>query len=413
MHHLRARPGLARPRGLKVTVAGRREPVSLICVFSDAEVRRRCLDRSIEAHRREADVEYLPIDNTDGSFPTAGAALNHGAARARNDYLVFVHQDVYLHSLQRLEHAAGMLADDPRLGVLGASGITADGEMVGRIRDRVMLLGRSASRPFDVDSLDELLFMAPRTLIELEPLAEAPELAWHAYAVEYGLRAKSLGLRVCALDLPLTHNSLTTNLDRLDVAYAAVAARYPQSLPVRATCGTIGGHRSAARRAGPLAAHRWRYRWVRESLAAYAGRRAAGGGACVLGDIRVDIDELTASEAEGPFTVVNIDATAEPVTACPRSVELVRCGRRFVLSSQTPAEAARTVARWDPAEPLLLTNLELADLRSLAAHLPEAPRLIGFRTEVGYWLLLGTAIAAVPRSWRSPKARPVGMPAIA
>ena len=161
----------------------------------------------------------------------------------------------------------------------------------GRIRDRVILLGTQASRPHDVDSLDELLFMAPRSLIAREPLSEAPELAWHAYAVEYGLRARSLGLRVCALDLPVTHNSLTTNLDRLDVAYAAVAAQYPGSLPVRATCGTIGGHRAAARGAGPLAAHRWRYRWMRESLAAYAGRWAAGGGACVLGDIRVDIDE--------------------------------------------------------------------------------------------------------------------------
>ena len=394
-------------------MASRREPVSVVCVFSDAEVRRRCLDQSIEDHRREADVEYLPIDNTDGSFPTAGAALNHGAAMARNDYIVFVHQDVYLHSLRRLEYAAGMLADDPGIGILGAAGITAGGECVGRIRDRVILLGRPASRPSEVDSLDELLFMVPRSLIAREPLSEAPELAWHAYAVEYGLRARSLGLRVCTLDLPLTHNSLTTNLDRLDVAYAAVAARHPRALPVRATCGWIGARGGARRGGGALAAHRWRYRWLRESLAAYAGRWAVGGGACVLGDIRVDIDELMVGEAEQPLAVVNLDTTAERGDEHPDSVELIRGGRQFAFSSQTPSEAAGTVAAWDPAAPLLITNLGLADLRSLAAHLPRGPRLLGFRSEIGYWLLLGAPATAAPRNWQSAKARPLGMPAIA
>ena len=86
------------------------------------------------------------------------------------------------------------------------------------MRDRVVLLGETAREPTDVDSLDELLFMVPRRLVQREPVSESPELAWHAYAVEYGLRARSLGLRVCAVDIPLTHNSLTMNLDRLDVA---------------------------------------------------------------------------------------------------------------------------------------------------------------------------------------------------
>lgn len=394
-------------------MAHRREPVSVICVFSDPDVRRRCLDRSIEEHRREADVEYLPIDNTDGAFPTAGAALNHGATLASNEYLVFVHQDVYLHSLRRLEHAAGMLADDPGIGVVGASGITVDGELVGRIRDRVILLGRPASRPSDVDSLDELLFMSPRSLIQREPLSEAPELAWHAYAVEYGLRARSLGLRVCALDLPVTHNSLTTNLERLDVAYAAVAARHPRAVPVRGTCGTIGGRHGARLAGGRLAAHRWRYRWIRESLAAYTGRWAAGGGVCVLGDIRVDIDDLMAGEPERPLTVVNIDPATEPGSERPNPVDLGRYDRQFLFSSQTPSEAGETIATWDPDAPLLLTNLELADLRSLASRLPSSPRVLGFRREIGYWLLLGVTATTVPRNWRSPKARPLGMPAIA
>ena len=128
------------------------------------EVRRRCLDRSIAEHRDEATVEYLPIDNVDGSFATAGAALNHGASLARHEHLVFVHQDVYLHSLAALETAAGALADDRRSASWARWAWTA-GALVGRIRDRVLLLGDPPGAPTDVANLDEVLFMIPRRLV--------------------------------------------------------------------------------------------------------------------------------------------------------------------------------------------------------------------------------------------------------
>lgn len=154
--------------------ASRREPVSIICVFNDPEVRQRCLDRSIEEHRDEASLEYLPIDNVDGSFATAGAALNHGASLARHEHLAFVHQDVYLHSLAALGAAAGAFADDPGIGLLGAVGVDASGGLVGRIRDRVTLLGEHVDRPTEVASLDEVLFMAPRALVLREPSPRPP-----------------------------------------------------------------------------------------------------------------------------------------------------------------------------------------------------------------------------------------------
>ena len=51
-------------------------------------------------------VEFLPVDNVDGRYRSAGAALNHGASMARNDVVVFVHQDVFLHSLAAVIRAA-------------------------------------------------------------------------------------------------------------------------------------------------------------------------------------------------------------------------------------------------------------------------------------------------------------------
>ncbi|MGI8730363.1 MAG: glycosyltransferase family 2 protein, partial [Solirubrobacteraceae bacterium] len=105
-----------------------RASVSIVCVANDERVRLDCLDRSIGAHLPEAPrTEYIPVDNRDGRFASAGAALNHGAARATGDVVVFVHQDVYLHSLAALERAAGVLMRRGDIGLHGAAGITASG----------------------------------------------------------------------------------------------------------------------------------------------------------------------------------------------------------------------------------------------------------------------------------------------
>ncbi len=72
-------------------------PVSIVCVFNDEQVRRHCLDRSIEDGRALApQTEYIPMDNTAGAYATAGAALNAGAAVARHDVVAFAlsHDDL-------------------------------------------------------------------------------------------------------------------------------------------------------------------------------------------------------------------------------------------------------------------------------------------------------------------------------
>jgi hypothetical protein len=396
-------------------MVARRAPVSIICVYNDPETRRSCLDRSIEAHRNEGTVEYLPIDNVGGSYASAAAALNRGASQASHECLVFVHQDVYLHSLRALGEAAAVLAEEKGIGLLGATGVGPNGETIGRIRDRVVLQGRPAREPTDVDSLDEVLFMIPRRLFQREQLAEAPELAWHAYAIEYGLRMRSLGLRVCAVDIPLTHNSLTVNLDGLHRAYAAVAAKYPNALPVQASCGTIAAPpRPRPRPWAPvLQSHRWRYRWLRESLAAHAARRAAGAGRCVLSDIRFDIDEVLCDQPGSPLLVVNLDRESAITNETPGRLDLMRRDRPITLTSGRLPELADTISACPLSTSLILTGLRIADLQSLAPGLPTGPRLLGFRREVGHWMLLGPAAKADPPRWRLPSSTPLGMPALA
>ena len=385
-----------------------RAPVSIVCVANDVAVRERTLDRSIADHLHEApDTEYLPIDNSTGTFSSAGEALNYGASAARHNTVVFVHQDVYLHSLTALEEAANLLARRPDIGMHGSLGITRSGRLVGRMRDRVVVIGEPVATPTDVDSLDEVLFMVPREAILREPLLEAPELAWHAYAVEYGLRVRSQGKRVTAGRIPLTHNSLTVNLNRLDVAHGAVARRYPSAVPVRTTCGVVSGR---VPRSSPLRAHRWRYRWLRGSLVAHKANRAVGKGPVVLSDIRRDVDDAIAG-TPGVLEIFNLEHDAAAPGRLPSgAVELVRRGQAVSVRSVGIAELTQALATWRPDRSLLIANLRMSDLHRLGPGLPAQQRLIGYHQSIGFWVMLGEpAVRAAGEPFGSRASTPLGM----
>ena len=367
-------------------MAPRRVPVSIVCVFNDAEVRRRCLDRSIEEHRDEAPVEYLPIDNTDGSFATAGAALNHGASLASHDYLVFVHQDVYLHSLRALEQRRGCSPTTPASASWALRGH--------RCRQRVGPhprpgdpAGRASGRPDDVDSLDEVLFMVPRSLVEREPLSEAARarlarLRDRVRAPRQVAGAARLRARPPAHPQQ-PHGQPRSARPRL----RAVAAAYPEALPVRATCGTVAAPRPRAARCRPP-----RRPPVALSLAAGVLRRSmpATGGAgverCVLGDIRIDIDEVIASEPERTAVGRQPRRSSRRISRpAPGPLELVRgSGRRAHVRLPAVRRWRAMVARSDPSTSTLVTNLGIADLRSLdriclgttPAGIPQGDRLL-------------------------------------
>jgi Glycosyltransferase like family len=384
--------------------------ISIVCVFNDAAVREHCLDRSIAAGPGGLPVEYLPVDNTEHRFATAGAALNHGARRARHDVVVFVHQDVYLHSLDRLLAVAEMLRSDATWGQLGASGVTSGGALVGRLRDRVQVLGRSAPRPVPVDSVDEVLFVLRRDDVLVEPLSEDSDLAWHAYAVEYGLRVRRRGLAVGAVDTGITHNSLTVNLARLDVAHARVAATYPEAVPVRTTCGTVGGAvREHRLRSLPVVGTQgWRAQWLRESVLAVRARRRLGVPA-VIGDIRRDVDLLPIGPGSA-LHLVDIDATGGFAEYGGPPLDLVRRDQSVRASAVADSVGAVAAMAQVPAgDSVLVSGLGIGLLEPLARHLRATPTpcVVGVHDHT-MWLLAGPVATRLPERWESRRATPLG-----
>jgi hypothetical protein len=377
--------------------------ISLVCVFNDPAVRAQCLDRSISGVDPDR-IELVAVDNTEHRFPTAGAALNHGARQARHDVVGFVHQDVYLHSPSRLLEVADLLRSGA-WGLLGAAGVGAGGEAVGLLRDRVQLIGASAAAPVEVDSLDEVLFLAPRELVLREPLTEDPDLAWHAYAVEYGVRLRALGRRVGAIDLAITHNSLTVNLARLGEAHQRVAELHPDAVPVRTTCGVVGAERGWLRSSALVRRHGWRRRGLVESLTARRALDCAGAGRPVLADIRLDVDDIALAPGER-FRVVNVDPTGDFAAVAGDPVELTRRGAPFELVSvRHPSELVAHLRSEAPG-PLLCTNLAIEDLTLLdAAGVVGVDVVIGIH-ESEVWLLAGVPVDRLPVAWLSGRAVP-------
>lgn len=389
-----------------------RHPVSVICVFNNPSVLAECLEASLSAGIAEAPgTEFIPVDNTSSQFSSAGAALNHGASLARNDVLVFVHQDVYLHSLLALEATAGILMGDPSVGLVGAVGVTHAGQVIGLIRDRVVLSGERASGLSDVDSLDEVLFMARREQISSHPLAEYPELSWHAYAVEYGVRMRALGLRVVVADVPITHNSLTINLDRLAEAHAWIAEAYPAQLPVVTTCGRVQVPTRA--RTIPLfgrlfETHKWRYRWLRESLAAHRLRKHAKA-VTVLGDIRRDIDEICSAAGLDSALVISAIPSGLETEPVARPLELNRRGVTFKFHTALESDLPSLLRSYPAHESIALTNIGFGGAGDIAAALAGRQVIVGFHGNTGPWMLIGPAAAAAIPYYRTPRSTPFAM----
>jgi hypothetical protein len=277
------------------------------------------------------------------------------------------------------------------------------------MRDRVVLIGESAPTPREVDSLDEVLFVLPREQVRREPLAERPSLAWHAYAVEYGMRLRRAGGHVGAMDLLVTHNSLTTNLARLDEAHRSLATEYPDLLPVHTTCGVVAAGLQRPPRRKRFARHRWRVRWMRDSLRAARATRASGTRDVVLSDIRLDIDDLLSACAPSSVHVANLDRGPFTGRVADR-LTIRRHDALLDVEAVTMSGLSALIAGRPPSRSLLCTNLDIDDLQALAPLIQAEPTLVGVHGDAGCWLLIGPASNARVEMWTSVRAHAFAQP---
>ena len=173
-----------------------------------------------------------------------------GLARAKHEWVVCSHQDVWLPSgwdrclAQQLREAEQRFGRIGVAGVYGVGGVIAPAdhtrplaaERIGWVVDRGRVLRDGPELPAPVVTLDELLLVVRRD----SGLRFEPALGFHLYGADICLQAREQGLAVVALGALCHHNSRSVGLPATFYASAAVFARkWSHRLPIATACVII------------------------------------------------------------------------------------------------------------------------------------------------------------------------------
>jgi len=196
---------------------------SIICVYNN----RKILDKWLLSSLKKqifTNYELILVDNTSNSFDSMTDALNYAGEKASGDYLMFVHQDVYLIGNDWLKKSITYLKTLDKLGVAGVIGLTDKKDLLkpqrrinviyhGYPPSKVEKCGNLIKYPTEVQTLDEMLLIVPKKVFD-KIRFDSKLRGWHLYAVDYCLSVKVyLGLKVFVLPLRVWHRSKGRPLD--------------------------------------------------------------------------------------------------------------------------------------------------------------------------------------------------------
>jgi len=179
--------------------------ISVVCVVNDKEIFENNLLASL--HEQTADYELLVIDNIEGQFSSIPEAINSAASKARHEYILCAHQDVYLIGkswLKRAEEACTALGN---MGVSGVAGVNKTGGYVGFIVDRGRFWGNPLEAPAVAFTLDECLLLMHKDTFLKNKFDES--FKFHSYGADMCLRVSEQGLYIYVIPCPIYHNSAT------------------------------------------------------------------------------------------------------------------------------------------------------------------------------------------------------------
>jgi hypothetical protein len=184
-------------------------------------------------------------------FSSASLAYNSAMEEAKDDILVFVHQDVYLpeHWFSNVSRAIQTLEENGiRWGVLGCFGLRrgVEGGLGMVFTTGRGLHGKALHAPEQVDTLDEIVLIFRKST----GLKFDPNLPYfHMYGVDICLQAKSFGMTNYAIPAFCVHN--TNQLVKLPAefyaCYSYIKRKWPKDLPIHTSCMTVT-HFDAERR---------------------------------------------------------------------------------------------------------------------------------------------------------------------
>ncbi|MBN2099221.1 MAG: methyltransferase domain-containing protein [Dehalococcoidia bacterium] len=185
--------------------------ISVVCVYNNESVLKVALLRSLGS--QTAKFEPILLDNRDGRYRSAAQALNDGGRRATGDFIMFIHQDMWLATPTWLEDAERLLKTLPDAGVAGVAGMSDRGRnWYDRVKFSISVFGADeraevgrVHHPTEVQTLDECVLIVPKPVFDRLPFDETTFDGWDSYGIDYCLSAKQLGLKAYVLPLPCSH----------------------------------------------------------------------------------------------------------------------------------------------------------------------------------------------------------------
>lgn len=194
--------------------------ISVVVVYNNKHIFEEVLMRSLKD--QTAEFELIALDNTRGEFKSASEALNYGGLRATGRYIMFVHQDVDLERETWLEEVEKILDGIPDIGIAGVAGMSEAGRSFaerqrGHISNSGEIWGREMEKEEEVQTLDELLLIIPRSQFEKMQFDEETFDHWHCYGADYCLSVRRKGLKAYAIPAFVYHRSTSANIKNFGV----------------------------------------------------------------------------------------------------------------------------------------------------------------------------------------------------
>jgi len=173
------------------------------------------------------------------NFESAAEAYNDAFDKAKNDLMVFVHQDVILPSSWSLELQRSLEQlelSDPTWGVLGCYGATRTGSHEGRTYSNGFgIIGKPLKNPKPVQTLDEMILIVRRSS-GLRFDQRLPH--FHLYGADICLTAAKQQMGCYAIPAFCIHNTRRNLIlaDEFYECYRCLKAIWKEYLPIFTTC---------------------------------------------------------------------------------------------------------------------------------------------------------------------------------
>jgi hypothetical protein len=214
-----------------------KEMLSVISIINNDVIAKEFLLRGLS--RQNTNYDLILLDNRGYSYKSAAQAYNEGSAKAKGEYLLFIHQDVLLPFRNWLREVEESLSTISNLGIAGVAGMLQpnfinDLELWSRYclleklnlsrvwyyrygrgnvfhgREKRFWWGRSTSEVTSINTLDELLLIIPARVFANSKFDEATCADWHLYGVDYSLSIAQKYRDVCVLPYSVLHFSTGT-----------------------------------------------------------------------------------------------------------------------------------------------------------------------------------------------------------